>query len=73
LGGLVTAAKQDDGPTLYEIDPVSWAVMYPELTNTLADRRCVTQIARLHSDDARIDAKSSLIVPEAIEPIGEGL
>lgn len=47
--------------------------MYPELTYAFADRRGVSHIAGFHSEDARIDTKPNLIVPQAIQPIAKGL
>ena len=73
LGALITTGKKNDqfSPPLLEIHPVTGTVVNPQLRDTFTDWLYITWVSRCQPFNPCSDARSSLDVPQVVEPLNE--
>ena len=73
LGALTTTGKENNqrSPPLLEIHPVTGTVVNPQLRNTFTNWFYITWVSRCQPFNSCLDARSSLDVPQVVEPLNE--
>jgi hypothetical protein len=75
LGALITARQENDDlpPALLEIDPVTGALVDPQLRHTFADGLDIAGVPGGETFDPGLDTRPGLDIAQAVQPLGEGI
>jgi len=72
LRGFIATAQQDndDISAMNEVDPVTWALINPKLSDSI-EKLCISKESSLQPDDTLRDTRLGLPVFEVFKPIPE--